>query len=348
MVGAGGADPSKYRMMDGHMVLSAPPAAPPPQAPPSSGVGVLGKSPSAALGVQAQAQAQPRRAVLTHEEFNNRDNVSVTGQDGAVMGPLRDDGSRQIMSYARLVRGPQPEPQTTQDYLKRAIDENRTFMGRGVSSQDYHTAMGAQSNLLEALSRNESAARESDPNAAANSMRAIMADPAARAGYFASKGLPDPGGLGGGSVPVTAANFDIAASSPEHQALSQVLGNPDLDLHERLSMASKFPGVTDPASPTHQFAQEWINKTYGAAPAQWTEDTYIPPDPDKPAFMGPLGWPGVQRAAGLIEAVTQQFNPWAEHTSGTGLNWRENYRQRTRSRDLLELMQLQGPEAIPQ
>jgi hypothetical protein len=165
----------------------------------------------------------------------------------------------------------------------------------------------------------------------------LMNNDAARSGWAAARGIPDPGRPIDKSVPINPDTFSKVLASPDHTGMNAILNNKDLDLHQRITQASEIPGSDDPKSHNHQLLQQFINNQY-TNPKQWAEDTYVPPNPK--ITNNPLMYGGL-RVAGLANAAWDSI--FGDTTAGTGLRWEENYKDRKAQQDLLARLRLSGP-----
>lgn len=176
-----------------------------------------------------------------------------------------------------------------------------------------------------------------DPSSAIGVLKGIMSDDQARTGYFAGKGVPDPGATPGASgKPLDTAGVGAALARPEYAALGGLLENPDLTMAERLGKAAQFEGMGDPAHPNHQIFQNFISQMN---PQEWNDTTEVPLDPDS-TFLG-RNFPLMNRTYGVLGSAINTLDPTGltgdTHTN-TGFQWRKTRDERLRSLELLQQM----------
>jgi len=193
---------------------------------------------------------------------------------------------------------------------------------------------------LQAYDHQKAALAGLDPSKIRKNIEEIMASPAARAAYFAGKGMPDPGPTPNPTGPVDINNYDRTVSSPENAGIKGLFDNKDLDLHAILSQAAGLNGIADPGHVNHQLMQQGINRRWPEQ-KQWDEETYVPPNPDGGQLNGNAVLRGLKRFGGVGHAAVESL--FGDTSAGTGLHWRENYANRTKQRDLLSRYGFHGP-----
>lgn len=233
---------------------------------------------------------------------------------------------------------PDPARQAMVDQLRydtyRGDQSNVPNTGSAIAQYDSAKAHGVSA---------QAQMNASDPNKQIGMLTEIANNPKLSRLYLAGRGQ-DPNAIPSeipSGQPINAGNVGTYVAQPQNKGLADVIKTYGSgDLGPLMQVFQGFEGSGDVNHPNNQAMKEHLRQRYAAHPKQWKEDTYIPPNPDKTGLPGPIN-----RLAGIGHAMGSSL--FGEHTSGTGLGWRDNYKERTLLDRLLKQMKFTGP-ASPQ